>query len=177
MYRTTKEPGTLKAHGECPECKSKNLLFSKGKIFCTNCEHLLGSTAKTNKYGAKRTEYNGKMYDSGFEAQTAHTLELRKRAKDIKDYDIQYQVEMWTYREHTLPNGQKEYRKAVQIKHKIDFRIHHHDGSFELYEAKGIETDDYKWRRKFVENVFLPLNPDHIYTVVKQNGNSKRRKR
>lgn len=167
MYKQTKEPDPI-TQGKCPKCGSTSLLLGGGKLICRNCDHVIGTTNKSNKYGAKRTEFNGKIYDSKFEAQTAHSLELRKRAGDIKDYDIQFLVDVWVYRE----DGEKAFR----VKHKVDFRIHHNDGSFELYEAKGIETDDYKWRRKFVENVFKPMNLDHEYTVIKQNSNYRRRK-
>jgi hypothetical protein len=60
-------------------------------------------------------------------------------------------------------------RLAFTEKHKVDFRIHHRDGSFELHEAKGIETDNYKFKRKCLENLWLPMHPDHIYTVIKQS--------
>jgi len=115
-----------------------------------------------NKYGAKRTEFNGKIYDSKFEASVATELETRKRAKEIKDYDTQYRVECWAY----CADG----TRAFVVKHKVDFRLHHNDGSFELLEAKGVETSDYKWRRKCLEELWLPLNKDHIYTVVKQGS-------
>jgi uncharacterized Zn finger protein (UPF0148 family) len=153
---------------ECPKCKSNIALITKGKLFCRNCGEEVGaiSEGKSNKYGAKRTEFNGKIYDSKFEALVANDLETRKKAGDIKDYDIQYKVIMWVYREDGV--------KAYEVKHKVDFRIHHNDGSFELYEAKGIETDDYKWRRKNLENVWLPLHPDHTYTVIKQQQRRKR---
>ena len=117
---------------------------------------------RTNKYGARKTEFNGKRYDSKFEASVAEELELRKQAKDILDYETQYKIEAWAYRENGLP--------AFKVGHKVDFRIHHKDGSFELYEAKGIETPDYKWRRKFLEELWLPDHLDHTYTVVKQSN-------
>ena len=115
-----------------------------------------------NKYGAKKTEFNGYKYDSKFEASVAQELELRKEAGDILDYDRQYKVEMWAYDQ----NG----KQAMKVSHKVDFRIHHKDGSFELYEAKGVETRDYKMRRKWLETFWLPFNLDHTYTVVKQGG-------
>lgn len=115
-----------------------------------------------NKYGAKKTEFNGKKYDSKFEASVAQELELRKQAGDILDYDTQYKVEMWAYDQ----NG----KAAMKKSHKVDFRIHHNDGSFELYEAKGVETSDYKDRRRWLETFWLPFNLDHTYTVVKQRG-------
>ena len=116
---------------------------------------------KQNKYGAKRTEFNGRTFDSKFEAGVAHDLELRKRAKDILDYDCQYRIEAWAY----TASGQK----AFCVRHKVDFRLHHKDGTFELLEAKGFETADYKMRRKFLEKLWLPEHMDHFYTVVKQS--------
>lgn len=115
-----------------------------------------------NKYGAKKTEFNGYKYDSKFEASVARELELRKQGGDILDYDKQYKVEMWAHRSDGTP--------GFKVSHKVDFRIHHKDGSFELLEAKGVETADYKMRRKFLENLWLPENLDHTYTVVKQRG-------
>lgn len=115
-----------------------------------------------NKYGAKRTEFNGYKYDSKFEASVAQELELRKQAKDIVDYEQQFKVEIWCYREDGTP--------AFKVSHKVDFRVTHNDGSYELIEAKGVETADYKMRRKFLEEIWLPEHPDHTYTVVKQRS-------
>lgn len=113
-----------------------------------------------NKYGAKRTEFNGYKYDSKFEASVAQELELRKKAGDILDYEQQFKVEIWCYRENGLP--------AFKVSHKVDFRVHLTDGSYELLEAKGVETTDYKMRRKFLEEIWLKDHLDHVYTVVKQ---------
>ena len=116
---------------------------------------------KQNKYGAKRTVANdGIKRDSKFEAGVADDLLMRKQSGDIKDYDSQFKVEMSAYRKNGEP--------AFKMTHKVDFRIHHNDGSFELLEAKGVETADYKIRRKFLEQLWLPDNLDHTYTVVKQ---------
>ena len=100
------------------------------------------------------------MAELGKKAQAKRTPEQRKQAGDIKDYDSQFKVEMWAYDE----NGNKAMKKT----HKVDFRIHHNDGSYELYEAKGVETSDYKDRRKWLETFWLPFNLDHTYTVVEQ---------
>lgn len=118
---------------------------------------------KQNKFGAKKTVANdGIKRDSKFEASVADELDLRKKAGDILDYDSQYKVEMWAYDQNGL--------KAMKVSHKVDFRIHHKDGSFELYEAKGVETSDYKMRRRWLETFWLPFNLDHTYTVVKQRS-------
>ena len=116
----------------------------------------------SNKYGAKKTEFNGRRYDSKFEAGVAQELDLRLKAGDIKAVDPQFKVEVWCYRENGL--------KAFKVTHKVDFRVTNNDDSYELVEAKGVETQDYKWRRKFIEEIFLPDNPDYTYTVVKQRS-------
>jgi hypothetical protein len=115
-----------------------------------------------NKYNAKRTEFNGRMYDSRFEATIAQDLYLRQLADEIVAVEPQFKVEMWCYR----ADGQK----AFKVSHKVDFRVEHLDGKFELIEAKGVVTTDYKWRRKFLESIWLPEHLDYIYTVMTKQG-------
>ena len=117
----------------------------------------------SNKYGAKKTvAADGMRRDSKFEAGVADDLYIRKEAGDILDYDSQFKIEAWAHRSDGTP--------AFKVSHKVDFRIHHKDGSYELLEAKGVETADYKMRRKFLEELWLPDHPDHTYTVVTQRS-------
>lgn len=148
----------------CPDCQSRHLMLQRGQLICRNCDTVIGRIGKSNKYGAKRTEMNGKIYDSKFEASIAAQLDVEKRLGQIKDYDTQYRVEGWVY--------DSSGNKAFMYRHKVDFRVHCLDGSFKLIEAKGVETADYKWRRKLLENLWLKEHPDHTYEVVFQ----KRRK-
>lgn len=115
-----------------------------------------------NKYGAKRTDFNGRKFDSKYEASVAQELELRKKANDILDYDCQFHVEIPLYDQMGI--------QRHTLRHKVDFRVHNKDGSFTLLEAKGVETADYKIRRLFLEKFFLPNNLDYDYEVVKQRG-------
>lgn len=111
---------------------------------------------------AKRTEFNGRKFDSKFEAGVAEDLEIRKKAGEIKDYDCQFKVECVPY------NALGIAIPKCKVSHKVDFRVHENDGSFTLVEAKGWESPDYKRRRKWLENFWLPLNPDHDYQVIYQ---------
>ena len=113
------------------------------------------------KYSNAKTEYNGRTYDSKFEAGVAAELDLRLKAKEILGWEPQFKVEMWAYNVH----GERVLRKS----HKVDFRVHELDGTFTLLEAKGFETQDYRDRRKWLEKVWLPENLDHTYQVVKQS--------
>jgi len=118
------------------------------------------------KYGNRASDYNGYIYDSGFEADYAKELDMRLKAGDIKNWERQFKVEIWI-------NG------MWILNHKIDFRIEHNDGAFELVETKGMETKDWRLRRKLLEAVWLPEHPDHTYTVVKENSSlwKKRKKK
>ena len=145
----------------CAECKGTSFLVNYSKVICRDCGWSVKGSAG-NKYGAVRTTaQDGIKRDSKYEASVADELYLRKQTKDIKDYESQYKVEMWAYD----ANG----NKAMKKNHKIDFRILHNDGSYELLEAKGKETQDYRDRRRWLETFWLPLHKDHIYTVVKQS--------
>lgn len=143
----------------CPDCKGRRFVIRGPKVECTNCGWK--ATGGSNKYGAKKTEFQGKQYDSKYEASVAQELDLRLKGGDIVSVEPQYKIEATVYRSNGLP--------GFTVKHKVDFRIQLKDGSYQLIEAKGVETDDYKWRRKFLENIWLPDHPDHTYLVVKQN--------
>jgi len=120
--------------------------------------------ATYKKYGNKKTNYNGRKYDSKFEAGGAVELDLLKRAGEIEDWEPQYKVEIEIYNAAG--------RKVHSVSHKVDFRVHELDGTFTLIEYKGFETQDYKFRRKLLEKIWLPEHPDHEYKVIYQ---SKRR--
>lgn len=110
------------------------------------------------KYGNRASDYNGFIYDSGFEADYARELDMRLKAKDIKDWQKQVKVEIKIGDMHIC-------------NYYVDFEIAHNDGSFELIEVKGMETQLWRLKRKLLEAVWLPEHPDHTYTVVKEKSN------
>lgn len=160
-YRTTKQSQAAN-DAKCPECGSTRLQYGQGKLKCTNCDHLIHAETRRNKYNATKTTFAGIKYDSMFEANVAAELDILFKSGAIKNWERQYKVGMFIYRK----NGEI----AHVVNHKVDFRIHHNDGSYELLEAKGVETADYKFRRMLLEKSWLPDHPDHIYTVRKQNN-------
>lgn len=89
----------------------------------------------------------------------ADELYMLKAANEIIDYDSQYKVELFIYDR----NGEVAMRKNW----KVDFRVHEVDGTFKLLEAKGLEGDDYRWKRDILLNVWLPEHPDYTYEVRK----------
>lgn len=160
MYTLRKTKPDLR-DAKCSKCDSTRLLYIKGSLMCNNCGEVIYKNTRRNKYNATRTTANdGVKRDSKFEASIADELLMRKQAGDIKDYESQYRVE--------IPLYDEDGTQRLIVRHKVDFRLHHNDGSYELLEAKGIETSDYKWRRQMLELFWLPEHKDHIYTVRKQ---------
>lgn len=103
---------------------------------------------------AKKQEYNGFRYDSGFEARYAQELDLRVSAKDIKSYDRQVNLEL-------IVNG------YIVCTYRIDFIIHHNDGTDEYVECKGYQTDVWKLKWKVFEALYSEL-PGVKLTIVQQ---------
>lgn len=159
-YRQKWQPDDIKK-GKCPECGSRRFSYmNNGAVKCDNCGVKIGQ--RFNKYGAKKQEFNGKIYDSKFEASVAQHLELMLKAKEIKAYDSQFRLTVWVY---NAKGG-----RVIKKSHKVDFRLHNNDGSFSLWEAKGVITADYQWRRDVVVGIWLSEHPEYDYQVVKQGG-------
>lgn len=113
-----------------------------------------------SKYGNKKTEYNGRKYDSKFEARIAQELELRQKAGEFTEVEPQFRIKLYTY----LPDGSK-----VDIFTYIcDFRCHKPDGTYLLVEAKGHVTDVYRTKRKLLDLVWLPDHPEYEFEEVRQ---------
>ncbi len=160
MYRQSSTMDSPK-DASCPQCGCRRLIYGRGKLVCSDCAFVIGKTF--NKYGAKRTvAEDGIKRDSKYEASVADELYTRKKAKDILDYDSQFKV--------IMPIYNVDGKKVHEVSHKVDFRVHETDGSYTLTEAKGVETTDYRFRRKLLEKIWLPEHPDHTYVVVKQNS-------
>ena len=124
-------------------------------------------TQRYTKYRAKRTEYNGEVYDSKLEAGVAYQLDMRLRAGEIAAVERQFQVVCIPYTRDGRP------MPALAVRHKVDFRVTNLDDTYELIEAKGMELADYQMRRRWLEAFWLPEHLDHTYTVVKDSGGGR----
>ena len=107
---------------------------------------------------AKKQEYNGFRYDSGFEASYAQELDLRVKAGDIQCYTRQVNLDL-------IVNG------YVVCQYRIDFIVEHNDGITEYVETKGMHTDTWRLKWKLFEALYCDL-PDVKLTIVQQ-GNRK----
>lgn len=109
---------------------------------------------KKHKYNAKSCYYKGINYDSTMEANFAAELDRRMMGHDIVSWERQVPIAIYVNGYHICTN-------------KVDFLVYHKDKSKELIEVKGMETADYRIKKKLIEAVYLVEHPDTIYTVVK----------
>lgn len=110
------------------------------------------------KYRNVRKDYNGYIYDSKREAEYAHQLDLLKKAKDpkvrVKNWERQYKLDLRINDRHIC-------------NYYVDFRVEYEDGSIELVEVKGFETDTWKLKVKIMEATYLVEHPEITYKVIK----------
>lgn len=121
----------------------------------------------TNKFNAKKTEFNGLTYDSKFEASVAAELDLRMKAGEVIKVERQVPLEL------------RIYGKLWRI-WKIDFVAHLADGSREFIEAKGMVLPDFKMKFDFFEIVFdkdFRKHTEDKIIVIKQGNNWYPKKR
>ena len=104
---------------------------------------------RRGKFNARKTEFNGRKFDSKHEASVAFELEAQKRAGEIRGYRCQ------------VPFDLKVAGHKI-CTHVVDFVVTLNDGSQKILEAKGFATD--VWRIK--RNLFIALHPEIPYEVV-----------
>lgn len=107
------------------------------------------------KWGvAKKQEYNGYRYMSGFEANYAAELDLRVKAKDIAGWKRQVRI----------PLNVNGYHICDYI---IDFVVEHNDETVEYVECKGWQSEVWKLKWKLFEANYSDI-PGNVLTIVQQ---------
>ena len=112
---------------------------------------MAGAYARTNKYGAKKTEYGGCVYDSKGEAAHARRLDLLKGAGEVR----------WWLRQVPVMIGEP----GVDKPYRVDFVVCNADGSVHAEEYKGAETPQFKrQKRQWAKRGPFPL---HVFSGKK----------
>ncbi len=111
------------------------------------------SELRRSKYNAKRTEYNGRMYDSIAEAKMAQELDNARHSHDPAQKVI--------YVEY-----QKPYRLEVNseliCRYIADFYVEYANGITKVIDAKGMLTPVYKLKKKLMHAILGIEIQEHI---------------
>ena len=92
------------------------------------------NTKKSSKYGNVKTEIDGHSFDSKAEARRYVELKMLQNEKEIKGFGLQPSF--------VLPGG---------IRYRPDFIICDADGRIWVEDVKGMETKDFKLKKKLWE--------------------------
>jgi len=108
---------------------------------------------RQNKYGNKKRDYGGILYDSIKEAAYAQELDLREKAGDIKSWERQVRISLDINGKHIC-------------NYFIDFVITHNDDHLEYVEVKGFATPVWRLKWKLFEAIYNEEHPGVELTVV-----------
>lgn len=109
----------------------------------TSIEEYKQLVKKKNKYGAIKTEYNGRIYDSKAEANYAKRLQYLKHAKNLS--------ERVAYIEYQVPYYIQIKGNKIVGTYFADFKVTYGDGRVEVVDVKGVKTPLYRFKKKCVE--------------------------
>ncbi len=111
---------------------------------------------KRSKYNNKKTWVDGICFDSKKEAEYYCQLKLLKQAGEIRDFGLQPRYEL----QPTFKKNGTTYRSITYI---ADFVVVNNDGTTEIIDIKGIETQVFKIKQKLFEYIY----PDLSLKVIK----------
>lgn len=101
----------------------------------------------TSKFNARKTKIDGHIFDSKIEGKYYEHLKWLQANKQILFFRLQPR---YLLIEPFEKNG-KKFRKTEYV---ADFEIHHLDGSIEVVDVKGHETEAFKIKRKLFEKKY-----------------------
>lgn len=104
-----------------------------------------------NKYHNKKTTVDDIVFDSKREADYYCKLKLLKKSGEIKEFGLQPKYEL----QPKFSKAGKTYRAISYI---ADFIIVNNDGTTEIVDIKGLETQVFKIKKKMFEYKYPDLN-------------------
>ncbi len=106
---------------------------------------------RRSKYNNQKTVVDGIQFDSIKEAEYYCKLKILKKAGEIKDFGLQPRFEL-------QPAFEKNGKKFRPITYVADFVIVNNDGTTDVVDVKGFETQVFKIKRKLFEYKYPDLN-------------------
>jgi hypothetical protein len=117
--------------------------------------------SSASKYKSKKVQVDGHVFDSKIEARYYEQLKWLQEHNQILFFRLQPRYLL----QDSFRKDGKTYRKIEYI---ADFEVHHLDGSIEVIDVKGYETEVFKIKRKLFEKKYP--HKLSIVTYVKKYG-------
>lgn len=110
---------------------------------------------KRSKYGNRKVELDGHVFDSRAEARYYQQLKLLEKAGEVLFFRLQPRYLL----QDSFKKDGKTHRRIDYI---ADFEVHHKDGSIEVVDVKGALTDVFRIKEKMFNKKY-----PHKLTLVK----------
>lgn len=100
-----------------------------------------------SKYGAKKVEIDGIVFDSKMEGDYYKYLKILKEQGKILDFELQPSFEL-------QPKFEKDGVKYRAMKYVADFKVYYPNGDIEIIDVKGMTTTDFLIKAKIFNYKF-----------------------
>lgn len=166
---------------KCPHCDKLNVTAATGMIRCKFCKERFdpvsgGKTPeKKSKYNNDKVTQGAVTFDSKAEARRYAQLKNNPDVKEIEVHPV-YEVfpavrkclhchEFFAHSISKCPNYGCGRKLLVYqaIKYIADFKVLYQDGRVEVEDVKGVETAEFRLKRKMFEAAF----PDLTIKIVR----------
>ena len=118
---------------------------------------------KTNKYNAKKIDYNGQRFDSKGEAGYCEQLDWRIKAGDIQGYERQVKIPLKV-------NG------VLICNYIADFVVTDKHGAKELHEYKGLVLPLFQMKWRLLQALKDEIFPEGMELIIIQHQSFYKRK-
>lgn len=136
--------------GEIPNKKKPKSKTSKTNSDDDENKEDKSKKKKKSKYNNEKVTIDGIVFDSIKEGTYYIWLKDRKKRNEILDFELQPKFVL-------LPAFEKDGKKYRAITYKADFKIINKDGTIEIVDTKGFETNVFRIKRKLFEYMFPDL--------------------
>jgi hypothetical protein len=110
-----------------------------------------------NKYGARKTWYKGRRFDSAMEARAARRLDLLVTCGELVEWEPQVMIRVFVNAGRLDWQEGGEAPERVIMRSKVDFRLTHPDGRVTYLEVKGYKVRDWPLRARLFKAAGVPI--------------------
>jgi ribosomal protein L37AE/L43A len=158
---------------KCPHCGKLNVTAATGLIHCKFCKEKFDpvsgqkTKAKPPKYRNEKVSNGAVTFDSKAEARRYAQLKANPDVKEIEVHPV-YEIfpavrkclfckENFKNQITKCPHCGRKLLTYQAVRYIADFKVVYQDGRVEIEDVKGVETAEFRLKRKLFEAAFPEL--------------------
>lgn len=117
---------------------------------------------RRGKFKNKKVEYKGILFDSMLERDYYIELLRLQKKGTVKSVELQPSFEL-------IPRFKRHGKTHRPMTYTADFEVEYEDGTVEIIDTKGVQTEPFRIKRKLLEY----QNEDILFYLVKRDRSGK----